>query len=65
MRIDFGASSFCFGRVTIVLSLYLPRGQVTSVLSVQTGRGKKAKPGRNVPWGPERGAMDPDVQIYA
>ena len=28
-------------------------------------KGKKAKPGRNVPWGPERGAMDPDVQIYA
>ena len=28
-------------------------------------KGKKAKPGRNVPWGPERGEMDPDVQIYA
>ena len=65
MLIDFGVSSLYFGRVTIVLSLYLPRGQVTSGLSVQTRRKERAKPGRIAPWGPERVAMDPIVQIDA
>ena len=63
MCIDFGVSSLYFGRVTSVLSLYLPQGQVTSDLSVQTRRKERAKPGRNAPWGPERVGMDPVVQI--
>ena len=38
---------------------------VTSGLSVQTRRKERAKPGRIAPWGPERVAMDPIVQIDA